>query len=132
MRCFNKVFFIGRLAADPENKKLEGDKVVTTFPLAVNRDWYADDDKPVDYFKVICWGNFAEFCATSLKKGMAVFVGGHLVNHSFEGKNGKKYVSEISMNDLNILTWPKEGKSKDNALPSFTEQEPDATMTSCS
>lgn len=111
MRCFNQTLMIGRLTADPEQRVIpNGEKKVTSFSLAVQRDWYTQSDRkeiPTDFFRVSVWGKFGEFCFRVLKKGMTIFAVGHLLTHVYEGKNGKQTFTELTMNTVNILTWPK-------------------------
>lgn len=95
---------LGHLTADPELRTTPTGKAVTTFSLAINRRSKAAGEQ-VDFHRIVAWGNMAEFCCRTLKKGMAVFAVGTLMNHTFEGKNGKQYVTEVILQDVNILTW---------------------------
>jgi single-strand DNA-binding protein len=124
MRSFNQVLLIGRLAADPVHRVLQpSGKSVLNFVLAVQRDWYRtsshasspvpQQEIPTDFFRVIVWGKFADFCNKYLKKGMSTFISGHLVTRFFEGKSGKQVVYEIMLDHLNILSWPKGLELKD-------------------
>ena len=59
---FNKVILGGRLVADPVLQVTPGGVPVTTFPIAVNRN-FADKngEKSADFFNVTAWRQTAEF-----------------------------------------------------------------------
>lgn len=105
MKSFNKVMLIGNLTADPESRITQTGVSVAYFTLAVNRKKRAGQDEVADFHRVVAWGTFADLVTRLLKKGMSIFMVGNLQSHSFEGKNGKQYVTEIVLQDLNILTW---------------------------
>lgn len=106
---------IGRLAADPELRQTTTGRSVANFGLAVHRKSLSPPNN-VDFHQIVAWSKMADFCARTLKKGMTVFVTGKLVKHSYEGKNGKQYTTEVVLQDVNILTWKgKESKVEDPA-----------------
>ncbi len=105
MKSFNRVMLIGNLTADPELRSTTTGKTVAYFTLAVNHRSSKDPEGGVDFHRIVAWNKMADFSSKYLKKGMAVFLVGRLANHSFEGKNGKQWVTEILLQDLNILTW---------------------------
>jgi len=105
MKSYNKAMLLGHLTADPELRSTPTGKTVTTFNLAINRRGGKTSEESVDFHRIVAWNQKAEFCCRNLKKGMAVFIVGNLMNHSFEGKNGKQYVTEVILQDVNILTW---------------------------
>lgn len=140
MRCFNQVLLIGRLVGDPEQKLFANNtKMMSSFFLAVQRDWYVHDSEkevPTDFFRVVAWGKFSEFCQRVLKKGMMIFAMGHILNHSYEGKNGRQYVSEVTLSNVHILRWPKGIKSiladlPNGEIPPISAEMLNATIESC-
>lgn len=115
---------IGHVTADLELRTTTTDKAVTTFTLAVNRH-SKDGTEYTDFHRLVAWSGTAEFCCRNLRKGMAIFVVGSLTSHSYEGKNGKQYVTEVVVQDVNILTWkgrePEVLDTIDAADPVFEE-----------
>lgn len=105
MKSYNHVALLGHITADPELRSTTTGKSVAFFTLAVERFAGKGNEPHTDFHRIVAWQKMGEFCARTLKKGMAVFATGMLSNHSFEGKNGKQYVTEILLHDLNILTW---------------------------
>jgi single-strand DNA-binding protein len=53
---------------------------------------------------VVAWGRTAEMVERLLRKGAPVALEGRLVHRSYETKEGgKRYVTEIVMNDFQLL-----------------------------
>ncbi len=111
MRSLTNVYVIGHLATDVEVRQTKNGAPVSSFPVAVNRLIKAEGGEKkevVDFHRVVAFGRLAEVCSDYLAKGSAVFLGGRLVNHSFEDKSGNRhYRTEILANDVSILTWKK-------------------------
>jgi len=107
---------IGNLGADPEIRQDSNGRDVANFPLATNRNVRSEDGKKIvaDFHRIVAFGPLAKICKEYLSKGTAVYVDGHLVNRSFDDKNGeRRFKTEIFAEKLNILTWkktPKGGK----------------------
>lgn len=89
----NKVVLIGRLTYDPEARTTNSNKVVTSFRLAVDREYLGKDKKKqlqetggqtADFIKVEAWEGLAKACADNLTKGQRVAVYGRLANEQYE------------------------------------------------
>lgn len=111
MRSLNRVMMIGNLAADPELRQTKSGHSLSTFAVATSRtvlDENGDKKEITDFHRVVAWAKLAEICSQYLVKGMAVFIEGRLMNRSFDDKEGHRhYRTEVSLEDLNILTWRK-------------------------
>lgn len=105
---------IGHLAADPELRQTRNGNSVANFPLATNRKALNEEGKKqeiADFHRIIAWRGLADVSEKILKKGMAVFVEGRIINHSFEDKDGNRhYRTEIVADNLNLLTSKKSKK----------------------
>lgn len=96
MANFNQVILLGRLTADPELKQTHNGTSVTSFSLAVNRDFKRDGDPEADFFTVKAFGQTAEFACRYLAKGRAAIVVGEVQNRKFVDKRGNnRIVTEI-------------------------------------
>ncbi|MEK7673391.1 MAG: single-stranded DNA-binding protein [Patescibacteria group bacterium] len=128
MRSLNKVMLIGHLATDVELKQTKNGHQVANFSIATNQ-FYKNEDgskrEVVDFHRVISWDGFAEVCHQYLKKGMAVYIEGKLMNRSYEDKAGiKHYRTEICAEDLKILSWKKSKSGQDEIeVNAIAEQE---------
>ncbi|MCF7846410.1 MAG: single-stranded DNA-binding protein [Candidatus Peribacteraceae bacterium] len=108
MRSINKVMLIGHLAGDPEVRETKSGKKVARFSVATNYESSGDKKKQyVDFHRVAAWSKLAEVSAKWLKKGMGVYIEGHLRNDSYEKDGQKRTMTEIVLDNLNILKWGK-------------------------
>ena len=82
----NSCFFSGRLTDDPVLNEYEQSKKCF-FSVAIQN---TTKDKSAMFLEFNAWDARADFCAQYLKKGMRVFVQGHMVSSSWTGKDGKK------------------------------------------
>jgi single-strand DNA-binding protein len=107
-RGLNKVMLIGNLGRDPEMRYTPSGKPVTSFSLAVSRNWVSADGERHDeteWFNVVAWGNLAEICNQHLSKGQKAYVEGRLQTRSWEDENGQKHFrTEVVANEMVILT----------------------------
>jgi single-strand DNA-binding protein len=111
MRSFNRVMFMGHLAADVNLRQTKNGTHVANFPLAINRMIRGENGakrETVDFHRVVVWGALADVCNKYLGKGLAVYVEGRLINRSFEDKEGNMhYRTEVVAENVNFLTWKK-------------------------
>jgi len=101
----NSVQLIGRLGKDPEVKTF-GDKKKASFSIATTDSYKnAKGEKVEDtqWHNIVIWGPLAGVAEKHLKKGQEVCVEGKLVHRDYESEGVKKYVTEISVNDLLML-----------------------------
>lgn len=87
----NKIIIMGRLTRDPELRRTQGGNAVTSFALAVDRDFKgADGAKETDFIDVVAWRNTAEFAAKHFAKGRMAVVDGRLQMRDWTDKDGNK------------------------------------------
>lgn len=87
----NKIFIMGRLTRDPELRRTNNGTAVTSFTLAVDRDFKnADGTKETDFIDVVSWRSTAEFAAKHFTKGRMAVVEGRLQMRDWTDKNGNK------------------------------------------
>src|SRR5208283_3740196 len=89
----NKVFLIGRLTRDPEMRYTPQGTPVTSFGLAVNREFSTKaGEKKEDtcFVNLVVWGKRGEIAAEYLKKGSLIFVEGKLNFRSWETQEKEK------------------------------------------
>ena len=63
----NSVIMTGRMVADPELRTTQSGVNVTSFRIAVTRNYKVNDEYPSDFFTVVAWRNTAEFAAKHFK-----------------------------------------------------------------
>ena len=84
----NSVIMTGRTVADPELKTTQSGVNVTSFRIAVTRNYKVNEEYPSDFFTVVAWRNTAEFVAAHFKKGDTLTVQGRAEVRRFTDKNG--------------------------------------------
>ena len=75
----NSIILMGRLTADPELRTTGTGTAVTTFSVAVDRDYQKSGEaKQTDFFNIVAWRGTAEFVARNFQKGKLIAVKGSL------------------------------------------------------
>lgn len=111
----NKCHIIGRMTKDPEVRYTQGGTAVATFTLAVDRRVAKDKPKEADFIPCVVWGKMADGVVKNYcHKGKKVAVEGRIQVRSYDAKDGtKRYVTEVIVNDLELL-GKGDGGSKQN------------------
>lgn len=123
----NKIFIMGRLTRDPELRRTQGGNAVTSFALAVDRDFKsADGTKETDFIDVVAWRNTAEFAAKYFTKGRMAVVEGRLQMRDWTDKDGNKRRSaEVVADNIYFGDSKREDAPAGNSAPTFEEIEDD-------
>jgi single-strand DNA-binding protein len=103
----NKCMIIGNLGRDPEMRYTPSGQAVTQVTVAVNRyykDQQGERQEETEWFRVVAWGQQAEFAAEYLRKGNKVFIEGRIQTRQWEGQDGqKRYTTELVANTIQNL-----------------------------
>ena len=88
----NHITIMGRMTRDPELRRTGSGVAVTSFTLAVDRDYNPKDgaEKEVDFIDCNAWRNAAEFVAKHFSKGRMAIVSGRLQIREWTDKEGNK------------------------------------------
>jgi single-strand DNA-binding protein len=125
-RDLNKVMIIGRLGIDPEMRFTSAGSPVTSFRVAVGRQWRdgnGESHDETEWFSVVAWNKLAEICNQYLTKGSRVYVEGRLQTRSWEDQQSgqTRYKTEVIATDM-ILLDGREGREgrpgRDDYAPS--------------
>lgn len=125
----NKVFLIGRLAADPEARTTQSGQTVVTVRLATNRVWNnratGEKQEQTEFHTVIAWGGLADIVSKYLRKGQLAMFEGRLQTRSWQGQDGvKRYRTEIVADNMQL------GPKAMNAGGSYQSTDPAPTASS--
>lgn len=120
----NKIILMGRLGADPELRSTQGGVSVTTFPLAVDRDFKDKQtgERATDWIDVVVWRATAEFVAKNFSKGRVAVVEGRMQNRDWTDKEGNKRRSTEVIADnvyFGDSKRPEESKSTGTAYGGY-------------
>jgi single-strand DNA-binding protein len=130
-RDINKVMIIGRLGLDPEMRFTASGSPVTTFRVAVGRQWRdqnGESREETEWFSVVAWNKLAEICNQYLAKGSRVYVEGRLQTRSWEDQQSgqTRYKTEVIASDMIILDG-RDGRAprdEDDAPPREAPRQP--------
>ena len=87
----NVAVLMGRLVADPELRQTPSGLSVTTFRIAVDRNYAkAGQERQADFIDIVAWRQTAEFVCKYFRKGSMIAVQGSIQTRSYEDKNGNK------------------------------------------
>ena len=87
----NKIILMGRLTRDPELRRTRSGTAVTSFSLAVDRDFKSQSgEKETDFIDVVAWRSTAEFVSKYFTKGRMAVVEGRLQIRDWTDKDGGK------------------------------------------
>lgn len=87
----NKIILMGRLCVNPELRRTQSGTAVTSFSLAVDRDFKSQaGEKETDFIDIVCWRSTAEFVSKYFSKGRMAVVEGRLQIRDWTDKNGNK------------------------------------------
>lgn len=101
----NSVQLIGWLGKDPEVKQYN-DRKKASFSIATTDSYKNQKGEKVEdtqWHNVVIWGKLAGVAEKYLKKGTEVCVEGKLVHRVYESNGEKRYITEVSVNDLVML-----------------------------
>ena len=119
----NRVVMVGRMTRDPELRRTGSGAAVTSFTLALNRNYNSADGQQADYIPCVVWNKVAENVERYCSKGSLVGVEGRLRSRSYDNAQGQKvFVVEVVCDSVQFL----ETKSKDKyaTQSQYTQQEP--------
>lgn len=108
----NKIFLQGRLTRDPELRYTNSQIPVTSFSLAVDRDYSGRDggEKQTDFFDCVAWRSTAEFVQKYFAKGRAAVVVGSVQFRDWTDRNGNKRRStEVVVESIYFADSKKDG-----------------------
>ena len=85
----NKIFLMGRLTRDPELRRTGSGTAVSSFSIAVDRDFKGQGgEKETDFIDVVAWRSTAEFVSKYFTKGRMAVVEGRLQIRDWKDKEG--------------------------------------------
>lgn len=119
----NRIVLIGRLTANPELRYTTNNIAITSFTLAVDRNFKNESgNKEADFINIVAWNKKAELIHQYLKKGDRLGISGRLQVRKYQnGRGENRYVTEVVADEVEFLNSKKSGldekspvKSEDN------------------
>ena len=118
-RSLNKVFLIGHLGQDPDQKFTPSGNSVVNLSLATSENWKdketGESQERTEWHRLVFFGKLAEVAAEYLKSGAQVHIEGRLRTRKWHDEKNEidRYTTEIVVEEMIML-----GKKPDNAQES--------------
>lgn len=112
----NSVIIMGRLTRDPKLRRTQGGTAVTSFTMAVDRDFKSQSgEKETDIIDVVAWRNTAEFAAKYLAKGRMAAVEGRIQVRDWQDKDGNRRKSvEVVADNVYFADSKRDSKPQES------------------
>lgn len=113
----NKILLTGRLTANPELRYTANNTAVTSFTLAVDRNFKNESgNKETDFINVVAWNKKAELIHQYVQKGDLIGVIGRLQVRTYQNERGEnRRATEVVLEEIVFLrNKPKEDKAVPN------------------
>ncbi len=109
----NRIILMGRLTRDPELRRTQNGTAVTSFSLAVDRDFKSQSgEKETDFIDIVAWRGTAEFVSKYFTKGRMAVVEGRLqIRDWTDREGGKRRSAEVVADNVYF------GDSKRDSAP---------------
>ena len=120
----NHIVIMGRLTRDPELRRTGSGVAVTSFSLAVDRDFGKNEngEKETDFIDCVAWRQTGEFVSKYFAKGRMAVVSGRLQIRNWTDKDGnKRRTAEVIADNVYFGDSKREGEAGFTApaAPSF-------------
>lgn len=109
----NKIILVGRLARDPEYRQSTSGIGMTTFTIAVARNYKnKEGNYDADFLPCVCYRQTAEFINKYFKKGNLIGVEGRVQIRNYDAQDGsKRYVTEVVVESAEFVGGKNETSS---------------------
>ena len=125
----NRIVIMGRLTRDPELRRTQNGTAVTSFSVAVDRDFKSREsgEKATDFIDVVAWRQTAEFVCQYFTKGRMAVVEGRLQIRDWTDKDGgKRRSAEVVADNVYFGDSKRDGgdSSGYSAAPAYKNAAP--------
>lgn len=122
----NHITIMGRLTKDPELRRTGSGVAVTSFTVAVDRD-FADKqsgEKETDFIECIAWRHTGEFVDKYFSKGRMIVVSGRLQIRGWTDKDGnKRRTAEVVADNVYFGDSKNDTQNQNSGYTGFVKAE---------
>lgn len=111
----NQCNIIGRLVEQPELRHSNSGTPVCTFTLA--NGWKTKEKDGTEYIRCVAYQRTAEVIAEYMGKGDQMFISGRMSTRSYEKDGQKRYSTEITVNQMQMLAKAKANEQAKQEQP---------------
>ena len=117
----NRIILMGRLTRDPELRRTGSGTPVTSFSLAVDRDFKSQSgEKETDFIDVVAWRSTAEFVSKYFTKGRMAVVEGRLQIRDWTDRDGgKRRSAEVVADNVYFGDSKRDSAGEYGAPPAY-------------
>ena len=118
----NKIILMGRLTRDPELRRTQSGTAVTSFSLAVDRDFKSQSgEKETDFIDIVAWRSTAEFVSKYFTKGRMAVVEGRLQIRDWTDRDGgKRRSAEVVADNVYFGDSKRDSASDGGYAPAYS------------
>lgn len=127
----NVICLLGRMVADPELRTTQSGISVTSFTVAVDRNYQSkgQEQRQADFINIVAWRQTAEFVCRYFHKGQRIALQGELQSRNYTDKEGNKRTAfEVVANNVYFAESKRDGGNAgpryDSQVPQFSEAPP--------
>lgn len=122
--AINKVILLGRVGKDPEIQQFDGGNKASFSVATTERGFTTKDGKEIpektEWHNIVCWKGLSTIVERFVKKGDLIYLEGKITTRSWDSDNGKKYITEIVADNIELL-----GNKTESKVAEDMEQESD-------
>ena len=119
----NHITIMGRLTRDPELRTTQAGVSVTSFTVAVDRDFGGRDgsERQTDFIDCVAWRSTGEFVSKCFHKGSMIVVSGRLQSRKWQDREGNNRVNwEINADNVYFGESRRDGESSRDSYSNNT------------
>ena len=117
----NKIILMGRLTRDPELRRTGSGTAVTSFSLAVDRDFKSQSgEKETDFIDIVTWRSTAEFVSKYFTKGRMAVVEGRQIRDWTDKDGGKRRSAEVVADNVYFGDSKRDSAGEYGAAPAYS------------
>jgi single-strand DNA-binding protein len=100
----NRVILMGRITGNLELKTTASGVSVTSFSIAVDRNYVRQgEERQTDFINIVCWRQQAEFVCRYFQRGSMIALEGQIQSRTYKAKDGtNRYVTEVVADSISF------------------------------
>ncbi len=128
----NKCILLGRVGKDPEIKQFDGGNKASFSIATTERGFTTRDGKEIpektEWHNIVCWKGLSTIVERFVKKGDLIYLEGKITTRSWDSDNGKKYITEIVADNIELLGGKSETKETQSYEPEKAVEDDDGSL----
>jgi single-strand DNA-binding protein len=120
MKSINRVTLIGAVGQDPETRFTAAGMAIASFSLATSTK-QKDKDEITQWHNCVAFGKLAEIVQQYVTKGSKLYLDGAIQYQCVDKDGEKRYYTKIIVNDMSMLSSPKDKEPQKKEAPKQSE-----------